>query len=232
MCLHFKKCNVDFSSSHILVGLVLFVFTIDKRIKAWLFFGTKSYSALTHYLMFLSCWIKVCKFSPNINVLSWLIFLPRVFTHKSKKDSSFTFTKKSERENSYVNYLINYLKCKGDFFKSVDILSHFTLSVIYNEEFRGVDILILILIHCFVVHNFRSALFSTLTDDGSGCIDCVGTTDTLAAFNMTTNVSVFLPTIYYLFPNLQHLTFNSLPANTSEQVKILLFVSKASKNIF
>jgi hypothetical protein len=72
----------------------------------------------------------------------------------------------------------------------------------------------------FVIQKFRSALFATLTDDGSGCIDCVGTTDTLAAFNMTTNVSVFLPTIYYLFPNLQHLTFNSLPANTSEQVTI------------
>ena len=57
----------------------------------------------------------------------------------------------------------------------------------------------------FVYHH-RSSLLSTLTDDGPGCFDCVGSVDTVAAFNMVNNVNEHLGVIADLFPNIQHLT--------------------------
>ena len=74
----------------------------------------------------------------------------------------------------------------------------------------------------FLSFHTRSLLFVTLSDDGSGCIECVGTTETVAAINMITNVSIYLPVIYYLFPNVQHLTVNSLPPNEVNTARSLL----------
>jgi hypothetical protein len=47
----------------------------------------------------------------------------------------------------------------------------------------------------------------------------------VAAFSMISNVSIYLNIIYYLFPNVQHLTINSLPANASEQVQFVFKLS-------
>jgi hypothetical protein len=39
---------------------------------------------------------------------------------------------------------------------------------------------------------------------------------------MVTNVSIYLPVIYYLFPNVQHLTLNSLTPNEVDTARCLL----------
>jgi hypothetical protein len=59
----------------------------------------------------------------------------------------------------------------------------------------------------------RSLLFSSLSDDGDGCIECVGTIDTVAAFNMMANAASHLDIIYFLFPNIQHLVGKIIKSN-------------------